>query len=137
MGVVENKILCEREGKMMMSVMEGCVLEIDLGEGDELGGGMMKGMLKERGYVGIWKWGGLERMVGCLMRDGRVIYMGLDGWKQDIEEMVDGEDGREKGVYVFLKREKRKGIEEGVYEWIYRCLECDVCGDYCVHVFGE
>lgn len=78
---------------------------------DEVGmseGSMIKGMLKERGYLPIPKRAGIQTMLACLMTDAPLIYMGLDRSKQDIQEMSQAERQTEQAMYVFLKPTKQK-----------------------------
>lgn len=107
---------------------------------DETGmseGSMIKGILKERGYLPIMKRAGLQTMLACLMTDAPLIYMGLDRSKQDIQEMLHAEDRTEKAVYVFFKTDKTKAIEERLYQSIYTSLQSHLSGEYSVHLFPE
>ncbi|WP_144481912.1 non-ribosomal peptide synthetase [Bacillus pumilus] len=107
---------------------------------DETGmseGSMIKGILKERGYLPISKRAGLQTMLACLMTDAPLIYMGLDRSKQDIQEMLHAEDRTEKAVYVFFKTDKTKAIEERLYQSIYTSLQSHLSGEYSVHLFPE
>ncbi|MEK4317564.1 non-ribosomal peptide synthetase [Bacillus sp. FSL R7-0229] len=109
---------------------------------DEIGmseGSMVKGMLKERGYLPISKQAGFQTMLACLMTDAPLIYAGLDRSKKEIHEMVhaDAEMQTEQTFYVFFKTDQTKAVEERLYQSIHTCLQSRLSGEYAVHLFPE
>ncbi|MCY7732830.1 amino acid adenylation domain-containing protein [Bacillus safensis] len=107
---------------------------------DETGmseGSMIKGMLKERGYLPIPKRAGIQTMLACLMTDTPLIYIGLDRSKQDIQEMIQGDIQTEQAVYVFFKTDQTTAIEERLYQSIYTCIQSRLSGECSVHLYPE
>ncbi|KPN13027.1 non-ribosomal peptide synthetase [Bacillus australimaris] len=107
---------------------------------DEIGmseGSMIKGMLKERGYLPIPKRAGIQTILACLMTDASLIYMGLDRSKQEIQAMLHAEIQAEQAVYVFFKTDQTKAIEERLYQSIYTCLQSRLSGEYTLHLYPE
>ncbi|PCK23143.1 non-ribosomal peptide synthetase [Bacillus pumilus] len=107
---------------------------------DEIGmseGSMIKGILKERGYLPISKQAGFQTMLACLMTDALLIYTGLDRSKKEIQEMVHAEMQTEQAIYVFFKTDQTKAIEERLHQSIHTCLQPHISGEYSVHLYPE
>ncbi|QGX67142.1 amino acid adenylation domain-containing protein [Bacillus sp. ms-22] len=107
---------------------------------DEVGmseGSMIKGILKERGYLSMSKQAGFRTILACLMTDAPLIYTGLDRSKKEIQEMVDAEMQTEQAIYVFFKTDQTKAVEERLYQSIHTCLQSRLSGEYTVHLYPE
>lgn len=107
---------------------------------DEIGmseGSMIKGILKERGYLPISKQAGFHTILAGLMTDAPLIYMGLDRSKKEIQELVHTEMQMEQTIYVFFKADQTKAIEERLYQSISTFIQPCLSGEYTVHLYPE
>ncbi|MFJ5965681.1 amino acid adenylation domain-containing protein [Bacillus sp. NPDC093026] len=107
---------------------------------DEIGmseGSMIKGILKERGYLPISKQAGLNTILAGLMTNATLIYAGLDQSKREIQELVNAEIQIEQAIYVFFKTDQSKAIEERLYHSIQTFLQPRLTGQYTVHLYPE
>ena len=83
---------------------------------DETGmseGSMIKGMLKERGYLPIPKRAGIQTMLACMMTEAPLIYIGLDQAKQEIQEMIQGRLKQSRSYMSFSKPIKQRLLKKG------------------------
>ncbi|OLP65656.1 Linear gramicidin synthase subunit D [Bacillus pumilus] len=107
---------------------------------DEIGmseGSMIKGILKERGYLPMSKQTGLHTILAGLMTNASLIYTGLDRSKKEIQELVNEEVHLEQGIYVFFKTDQTKAIEERLYQSIHTFLQSRLSDEFSVHLYPE
>ncbi|MFS0655873.1 amino acid adenylation domain-containing protein [Bacillus sp. 179-C3.3 HS] len=107
---------------------------------DEVGmseGSMIKGILKERGYLPIPKQAGFNTILAGLMTNVELIYTGLDRTKQEIQELVNEDIQTEQAMYIFFKTDQTKAIEERLYQSIHTFLQPRLSSEFTVHLYPE